>query len=112
MSALLELTKENFQSEVIDADVPALVDFWATWCGPCRAIAPIVEELASQYEGKLKVGKVDVDAQQQLAAEFGIRSIPTLLLFKDGKMAEQNVGAVPEKQLEDKVQEILEPAAA
>ena len=112
MSALLELTKENFQSEVIDADVPALVDFWATWCGPCRAIAPIVEELASQYEGKLKVGKVDVDAQQQLAAEFGIRSIPTLLLFKDGKMAEQIVGAVPKKQLEDKVQEILEPAAA
>ena len=112
MTALLELTKENFQSEVIDADVPALVDFWATWCGPCRAIAPIVEELASQYEGKLKVGKVDVDAQQQLAAEFGIRSIPTLLLFKDGKMAEQIVGAVPKKQLEDKVQEILEPAAA
>lgn len=112
MSALLELTKENFKSEVIDADVPALVDFWATWCGPCRAIAPIVEELASQYEGKLKVGKVDVDAQQQLAAEFGIRSIPTLLLFKDGKMAEQIVGAVPKKQLEDKVQEILEPAAA
>ena len=112
MSALLELTKENFQSEVIDADVPALVDFWATWCGPCRAIAPIVEELASQYEGKLKVGKVDVDAQQQLAAEFGIRSIPTLLLFKDGKMAEQIVGLIPKKKLEDKVQEILEPAAA
>lgn len=112
MSAALELTKENFQSEVIDADVPALVDFWATWCGPCRAIAPVVEELATQYDGKLKVGKVDVDAQQQLAAEFGIRSIPTLLLFKDGKMAEQIVGAVPKKQLEDKVQEILEPAAA
>lgn len=112
MSAALELTKENFQSEVIDADVPALVDFWATWCGPCRAIAPVVEELATQYDGKLKVGKVDVDAQQQLAAEFDIRSIPTLLLFKDGKMAEQIVGAVPKKQLEDKVQEILEPAAA
>jgi len=112
MSAALELTKENFQSEVIDADVPALVDFWATWCGPCRAIAPVVEELATQYDGKLKVGKVDVDAQQQLAAEFGIRSIPTLLLFKDGKMAEQIVGQVPKKQLEDKVQEILEPAAA
>ena len=112
MSAALELTKENFQSEVFDADVPALVDFWATWCGPCRAIAPVVEELATQYDGKLKVGKVDVDAQQQLAAEFGIRSIPTLLLFKDGKMAEQIVGAVPKKQLEDKVQKILEPAAA
>ncbi len=112
MSATLELTKENFQSEVIDASVPALVDFWATWCGPCRAIAPLVEELAEQYDGKLKVGKVDVDAQQQLAAEFGIRSIPTLLLFKDGKMAEQIVGAVPKRQLEDKVQEILEPAAA
>ena len=112
MSAALELTKENFQSEVIDADVPALVDFWAKWCGPCLAIAPVVEDLATQYDGKLKVGKVDVDAQQQLAAEFDIRSIPTLLLFKDGKVAEQIVGSVLKKQLEDKVQEILEPAAA
>lgn len=108
----LELTRENFHNEVVESSIPALVDFWATWCGPCRAIAPIVEELAEQYDGKLKVGKVDIDVHQQLAAEFGIRSIPTILLFKDGKMAEQIVGAVPKKQLEEKVIEVLDLATA
>ena len=108
----MELTKENFQTEVIDSDVPVLVDFWATWCGPCRAVAPIIDELAAEYEGKLKVGKVDVDAEQQLAGDFGVRSIPTLLIFNGGKLAEQLVGAVPKSQLVDKLQGILEPAAA
>ena len=108
----MELTKDNFQAEVIEGDLPVLVDFWATWCGPCRAVAPVIDELAVEYEGKLKVGKVDVDAQQQLAADFGVRSIPTLLIFKDGKMAEQIVGAVPKSQLVDKLQGVLEPAAA
>ena len=112
MSAAMELTKDNFQSEVIEGDVPVLVDFWATWCGPCRAVAPVIDELATEYEGKLKVGKVDVDAEQQLAADFGVRSIPTLLIFKDGKMAEQIVGAVPKSQLVDKLQGVLEGAAA
>ena len=112
MSAAMELTKDNFQAEVIEGDLPVLVDFWATWCGPCRAVAPVIDELAVEYEGKLKVGKVDVDAQQQLAADFGVRSIPTLLIFKDGKMAEQIVGAVPKSQLVDKLQGVLEPAAA
>ena len=112
MSAAMEFTKDNFQGEVIDADVPVLVDFWATWCGPCRAVAPIVDELAGEYEGKLKVGKVDVDAEQQLAADFGVRSIPTLLIFKDGKMAEQIVGAVPKSQLVEKLQGVMETAAA
>ena len=112
MSAAMELTKENFQTEVIDSDVPVLVDFWATWCGPCRAVAPIIDELAAEYEGKLKVGKVDVDAEQQLAGDFGVRSIPTLLIFNGGKLAEQLVGAVPKSQLVDKLQGILEPAAA
>ncbi len=112
MSAAMELTKENFQTEVIDSDVPVLVDFWATWCGPCRAVAPIIDELAAEYEGKLKVGKVDVDAEQQLAGDFGVRSIPTLLIFNGGKLAEQLVGAVPKSQLVDKLQGVLETAAA
>ena len=107
MSAAMELTKDNFKTEVIEGDVPVLVDFWAEWCGPCRAVAPVIDELAVEYEGKLKVGKVDVDAQQQLAADFGVRSIPTLLIFKDGKMAEQILGAVPKSQLIDKLQGIL-----
>ena len=108
----MELTKENFQTEVIDSDVPVLVDFWATWCGPCRAVAPIIDELAAEYEGKLKVGKVDVDAEQQLAGDFGVRSIPTLLIFNGGKLAEQLVGAQKKSELVDKLQGILEPAAA
>ena len=107
MSAAMELTRDNFKTEVIEGDVPVLVDFWAEWCGPCRAVAPVIDELAVEYEGKLKVGKVDVDAQQQLAADFGVRSIPTLLIFKDGKMAEQILGAVPKKDLVDKLQGIL-----
>ena len=112
MSAAMELTKENFQTEVIDSDVPVLVDFWATWCGPCRAVAPIIDELAAEYEGKLKVGKVDVDAEQQLAGDFGVRSIPTLLIFNGGKLAEQLVGAVPKSELVAKLQGILDPASA
>ncbi len=112
MSAAMEFTKDNFQTEVIESGVPVLVDFWATWCGPCRAVAPLVDELAAEYEGRLKVGKVDVDAEQQLAADFGVRSIPTLLIFKDGKMAEQIVGAVPKSQLVDRLQGVLEPETA
>ena len=108
----MEFTKDNFQTEVIESGVPVLVDFWATWCGPCRAVAPLVDELAAEYEGRLKVGKVDVDAEQQLAADFGVRSIPTLLIFKDGKMAEQIVGAVPKSQLVDRLQGVLEPETA
>ena len=90
-----EFTDANFDAEVLKSDVPTLVDFWAVWCGPCRAIAPIVESLAGAYAGKVKVGKLDVDHNQRVAAKYMVRSIPTLLLFKGGKVVEQIVGAGP-----------------
>ena len=95
----MEFNKDNFQSEVIDSDVPVLVDFWAPWCGPCKMIGPIVEELASEYEGKAKVGKVNVDDNQDLAGSFGIRGIPTVMLFKGGEVVGQFVGLKPKDEL-------------
>jgi len=103
----LNITDENFQTEVVDSDLPVLVDFWATWCGPCRMIAPSIEELAREYDGRVKVCKVDVDNAQQTAQGFGIRSIPTLLIFKDGKQADQLIGAVPKSAIEDKLKAVL-----
>ena len=103
MSEIIALTDDNFSDEVLNAELPVLVDFWATWCGPCRMIAPIVEELSSEYEGKAKVCKLDVDAAQKTAAEFGIRSIPTLLIFKEGKVSDQLIGAVPKQQITEKL---------
>ena len=93
----------NFEDEIIKSDIPALVDFWAAWCGPCRAIAPTVEELASEYAGKLKVVKVDVDENQDVSIRYGVQSIPTLLVFKDGQMVERLVGAYPKAAILSKV---------
>lgn len=107
MSEPIVLTDENFENEVLEADKPVLVDFWAAWCGPCRMVAPIVEQLVSEYDGRAKVCKLDVDAAQKTAGEYGIRSIPTLLIFKDGKVADQVIGAVPKSHITDKLNAVL-----
>ncbi len=99
----LEFTDSNFATEVEQSDLPVVIDFWAVWCGPCRMIAPIIEELANEYEGKAKIGKVDVDNNPMIASKFGIRSIPTLLIFKGGKVVDQIVGAVPKGMIVDKL---------
>jgi len=103
----VELTDNNFESEVLKSDVPVLVDFWAAWCAPCRAIAPAVEEIAEEYQGKAKVGKLDVDNNQKIAMNYGIRSIPTLLIFKNGEIADQIIGAVPKNQLSSKLEKAI-----
>ena len=99
-----ELTDDNFETEVLKSDVPRLVDVWAVWCGPCRQVAPTVEALADQYQGKLKVGKMDVDHHQIVPQQYGIRSIPTLLIFKGGRVVSQLVGAMPRAKLEAEIQ--------
>ncbi len=101
--AVLEITDKNFESEVIKSNIPVLVDFWAEWCGPCKAIAPIVDQISNELEGKLKVGKVNVDDAQDLAAKFNVMSIPTLFIFKDGKPIEQIVGAMSKDVLLEKI---------
>ena len=98
---------ENFENEVLNSETPVLVDFWAPWCGPCRIIAPVVEELSETYEGKLKVGKLNVDDNQKTSMKFGIRSILTLLVFKDGEVAEQIIGAVPKTEIERVVIKVM-----
>lgn len=100
-------TDATFKAEVLDATTPVLVDFWATWCAPCRAIAPSLDELAAQYKGKVKIAKVDVDESNQVAQQYGIRSIPTLLMFKGGKVVEQLVGALPKAKLEEAIKKQL-----
>ena len=102
-----ELTDENFESEVLKSEVPTLVDFWAVWCGPCKQIAPTVEALANEYKGRVKVAKMDVDHHQVVPQSYGVRSIPTLLIFKSGKVVEQLVGAMPRSKLEAELQKHL-----
>ena len=100
----LEITDENFQEVVLNSDKPVLVDFWATWCGPCRTVGPIVDELATELEGKAVVGKVNVDSNSDTPLTYGIRSIPTLLIFKNGEIVDKLVGAVPKSQLLEKLE--------
>ena len=107
MGKALEVTDSTFEQEVLQSKQPVLVDFWAVWCGPCKAVAPIVEELAGEYEGQLKVMKLDVDDNPRTAMAYGVQSIPTLLVFKDGNPAERIIGAVPKKVIVDKLQSVM-----
>lgn len=107
MSDVINTTNDKFQSDVLESNVPVLVDFWATWCAPCKAIAPVLEDLAAEYDGKAKVVKVDVTENQEIAARYGIRNIPALYLFKDGEVVDQVVGALPRSQLVNFVEKNL-----
>jgi thioredoxin 1 len=97
-SAVLELTDDNFESEVINSDKPVLVDFWAEWCMPCRMIAPTIDELANTYRGKVKVGKVDTDSNRDVSVKYGISAIPTIMLFKGGEVVKKFVGVIPKQE--------------
>jgi thioredoxin 1 len=107
MADIVETSEDTFDADVIETETPVLVDFWAPWCGPCKMVAPVVEELAEEYDGRLKVAKVNVDDNPQLAMKYGIRGIPTLLIFKGGEVAEQVVGFLPKQALAEKLDSVL-----
>ncbi len=106
-SSLIHVNDTNFSSEVLNSDLPVLVDFWATWCGPCRSISPVVEELAKEYVGKVKITKLNVDENPSTPSQYGVRGIPTLILFKQGKVVDQIVGAVPKARLKAMIEKAL-----
>ncbi len=108
MAEPIELTEENFTSEVLEADIPVMIDFWAPWCGPCNMVSPIVESLANKYEGKIKVAKVNLDESPALASEYGVRSIPAIFIFNGGKVAERTVGVQPEDALAAMIDRVLQ----
>jgi len=103
--AILHLTDNNFKKEVLESDLPVLIDFWATWCGPCRMVAPIIEELAKEYENKIKVGKIDIDENPKTPTHYSVMSIPTLIFFKKGRAVDQSVGALSKAELKKKIEE-------
>lgn len=107
MTEPIKLTDGNFEEEVLKSDKPCLVDFWAEWCGPCRMVGPIVEEIAKEYEEKLKVGKLNVDQNSQTASKYAVMSIPSMLFFNDGQMVDQITGAVPKKQIVEKIEKMV-----
>lgn len=104
--ALLHVTDADFEQQVLKSEVPALVDFWAAWCGPCRTVGPVVEELAGEYKDKVKVAKLNVDDNKQTPSKYGVKGIPTLMLFKDGKVVDQIVGAVPKNKIKDMLDKV------
>ena len=101
------VTDATFQDDVLNSNLPAIVDFWAEWCGPCRMVGPIIDELSKDFEGKAVIGKIDVDANQEFAAKYGVRNIPTVLLFKDGELISRQVGVAPKKTYEDAINAAL-----
>ena len=107
MADILQVTDDTFEDEIMNSDVPAMVDFWAEWCGPCKMIGPLVEELADEYKGKIKVAKMDVDQNRQTPIKFGIRNIPTLILFKEGKVVNTIVGAQSKSNLQAELKKLL-----
>jgi thioredoxin 1 len=107
MSHPITITDDTFENEVLQSETPVVVDFWATWCGPCKMIAPILEEIASEYDGKIKITKLDVDSNNQTAGKYNIMSIPSLLFFKNGEVVDQVVGAIPKSQLVQRIDRVV-----